>query len=149
MTWRERFAAIASISNYLVVSSFVVLAILLLRSGGLTLPNVLIGGGLIVVANFVFVVSVFFFPDLIGTGRITRPLTITLPLVFCGWGVAVACLGWRTGSPLEPTLEPIRKFAALFKPEDMIWFLIAQSAALLWGSRSQEAVPPPSEADSA
>ncbi len=130
MSLRERFGFLASVSNYLVVSSFAILALLLLRSGALTIANAALAAGWVVLTNFLFVIAGICLPPLVGTGHTGFPVNVTVPLVFSGLGFLVAYLSWHTGSPLESTVEPIRRFAEGLRWSDAVWFPLIQSAIL-------------------
>jgi hypothetical protein len=130
MNLRERYRPIALASNLLVVSSFAVFVVLLITNHGLSLVNVAIGSAILLIGNLVFVGSGIITPGLVAPGKIVFPLNLTLPIVFSAWCLVVAFLTWRIGNPLEPTIEPFRKFANLFDWIDLVWLPIVQCATL-------------------
>ncbi|HJP83394.1 MAG TPA: hypothetical protein VJ835_07790 [Fimbriimonadaceae bacterium] len=130
MNLRERYRPIALASNLLVVSSFAVFIVLLMTNHGLSLVNVAIGSAILLIGNLVFVGSGIITPGLVAPGKIVFPLNLTLPIVFSAWCLVVAFLTWRIGSPLEPAIEPFRKFANLFDWMDLIWLPIVQCSTL-------------------
>ncbi|MBN9503547.1 MAG: hypothetical protein BGO01_19525 [Armatimonadetes bacterium 55-13] len=148
MGLQERFRIVSAASNYLVVSSFLVLLALLLRSGGVSLANVAIGTGIILIANFVFVMSGLVAPEMMGNGRIQFPMTLTLPIVFTAWLLVVFFLAGRTGNPLESTVEPIKKFENCFRVYDLAILLIAQFLSFAVGRRRHPDDPAPRSVDS-
>jgi|GEM_PF-3636635 len=142
MTLRERFGALAYVSNFLVVGSLAILAVLLLRSGALSVTNAAIGAGWVVLTNFLFVAAGLCLPWLVGTGSMRFPVNVTAPVVFSALGFLVAYLCWHTGSPLESAIEPVRKFADSLRWSDAIWFPVVHSAILtFWGTRRRKDGP--------
>ena len=130
MNLRERYRPVALASNVLVLTSFGVLVSLLLVNGGLSLVNLAIGSGVILVANLAFVASGMLAPGIAAPGKIVFPLNVTLPIIFSAWELVVAFITWRIGNPLEPTLQVFREFEILFKPMELALFPVAQFVAL-------------------
>lgn len=130
MNLRERYRPIALASNMLLISSFGVLAILLLKSQALVLINIAVGSAILLIGNMLFVASGVLTPGLLPDKRIGFPLNFTLPIVFSAWCLVVAYLTWRIGNPLEPTLEVFQRFAGLFETVDLVWFPVVQCAVL-------------------
>lgn len=130
MALRERFHSIAAMSNLLVSTSVFTFVLLLARSGGVTLLNLAISLGLVLITNFLFVLTGLLVPSLAAPGRLVFPLNLTLPLVFSSLGIVVAYLGARIGNPLEPAVEPFRRFAGNFREMDILWFPLVQIATM-------------------
>lgn len=132
MTVSERYRPLAAASNHLVFSSFGTLVIFLLVARQLSISNLAIGSGVILISNLIFIGSGMLTPGLVAPGRMTFPLNATLPLVFCGWICVVVALTGRLGNPLESNLVAITDFLAIFKTQDILWFAAAQAGALSW-----------------
>lgn len=130
MNLRERYRPVALASNVLVLTSVGVLVSLLLAKGGLSLVNLAIGNGVILVANLAFVASGMLAPGIAAPGKIVFPLNVTMPIMFSAWELVVAFITWRIGNPLEPTLQVFREFEHLFKPIELALFPIAQFATM-------------------
>lgn len=130
MTVSERYRPLAAASNLLVFSSFATLVIFLLVARQLFIANLAIGTGVILISNLIFIGAGMLTPGLVAPGRMTFPLNVTLPLVFCGWICVSVALASRLGNPLESNLEVINSFFTIFKTQDILWFAAAQACAL-------------------
>jgi len=130
MTVSERYRPLAAASNVLVFSSFATLVIFLLVARQLSIANMAIGTGLILISNLIFIGAGMLTPGLAAPGRMSFPHNMTLPLVFCGWMCVSVALASRLGNPLESNLEVVDSFFALFKNWDILWFAAAQAGAL-------------------